>query len=152
MLDAGFADFDFLIGEWDVENEFLKERLAGCTEWERFAATSRATKVMDGHANLDQFFVPALNFTGMTLRLYDPKTRLWSIYWSDTRTCRLFPPTIGKFADGRGEFYGDDVEGGTSVKIRFIWTRGASPRWEQSMSGDGGETWELNWVMKFTRK
>ncbi|MBX3575176.1 MAG: hypothetical protein KF694_22760 [Mesorhizobium sp.] len=34
--------------------------------------------------NLDQMFVPAKGFTGMTLRLYDPATGLWSIYWSDT--------------------------------------------------------------------
>jgi hypothetical protein len=152
MLDAGFADFDFLIGEWDVENEYLKQRLSGASEWETFAATSRVEKVMDGCANLDQMSVPARGFTGMTLRLYDPATRLWSIYWSDTKSCRLFPPTIGKFEDGRGAFFGDDVEGGTPVKVRFIWTPGASPRWEQSMSTDAGATWELNWVMKFTRK
>ena len=37
MRDAGFADFDFLIGEWTITNEFLKERLVGSTEWETFA-------------------------------------------------------------------------------------------------------------------
>jgi hypothetical protein len=152
MIDPGFADFDFLIGEWDVENEYLNRRLAGSDEWETFPATSRAEKVMDGHANLDQMFVPARGFTGMTLRLYDPQTKLWSIYWSDTKSFRLFPPTIGKFEDGRGVFFGDDVEDGTPVKVRFLWTPGTSPRWEQSMSADGGATWELNWVMKFTRR
>ena len=50
MRDAGFADFDFLIGEWTITNEFLKERLVGSTEWETFAATSRVEKVMDGAA------------------------------------------------------------------------------------------------------
>jgi hypothetical protein len=25
------------------------------------------------------------------------------------------------------------------------------PRWEQAFSGDGGETWETNWIMEFTR-
>ena len=153
MLDAGFADFDFLIGQWTVHNEFLKHRLAGSSEWEHFDATSRCVKVMDGHANLDEFFVPARGFTGLTLRLYDPQTKLWSIYWSDTKSFRLFPPTIGRFgADGTGEFFGDDVEGGRPVRIRFLWASGPAPRWEQSMSTDGGQTWELNWVMRFERK
>ena len=89
-MDAGFADFDFLIGEWTVENEFLKARLAGSTEWERFSSTARCFKVMDGHGNLDEIAIPTRGFTGLTLRLCDPATQLWSIYWSDTKSCRLF--------------------------------------------------------------
>ena len=143
---AGFDDFDFLIGEWTVTNERLKARFAGCTEWEIFEATSKAEKVMPIPAsqgggfggNLDQMFIPARGFTGMTLRLYDPATRAWSIYWSDTKTHRLFPPTVGRFEDGRGLFYGDDVEGGVPVKVRFVWTPGEAPVWEQAMSTDGG--------------
>ena len=80
-----------------------------------------------------------------------PQTKLWSIYWSDTKSHKLFPPTIGTFENGRGEFFGDDVEGGKPVRVRFDWTGGASPRWEQSFSTDGGKSWELNWVMKFER-
>jgi hypothetical protein len=151
MRDAGFADFDFLIGEWTITNEFLKQRLVGATEWETFPATSRVEKVMDGGGNLDQMFIPARGFTGMTLRLYDPQTKLWSIYWSDTKSHRLFPPMIGRFENGAGEFFGDDTEGGKPVRVRFHWTGGASPRWEQSMSADGGKNWELNWMMKFER-
>ena len=153
MPDPGFAGFDFLIGDWTIDNEFLKHRLVGSTEWEHFPSTSRCEKVMDGHANLEQISLPARGFTGLTLRLYDPATKLWSIYWSDTKSFRLFPPTIGRFGDGdTGEFFGDDIEAGRPVRIRFLWTRGENPRWEQSMSTDGGMTWELNWVMRFTRR
>ena len=151
MRDAGFDDFDFLIGTWNIENEFLKQRLAGASDWETFPATSRVEKVMDGSGNLDQMFVPARGFTGMTLRLYDPATRLWSIYWSDTKSFRLFPPTIGRFENGRGVFFGDDVEGGVPLRVRFDWTAGASPVWEQSFSTDGEKTWEKNWIMRFER-
>ena len=158
---SGFDDFDFLVGEWTITNEFLTRRLKGATEWEIFPATSRVEKVMpdaDGvfGGNLDQMFVPASSvtgrgFTGMTLRLYDPATGLWSIYWSDTKSRRLFPPTVGRFEEGRGEFFGDDVEGGMPVKVRFNWTGGEKPVWEQAMSADGGATWERNWVMRFER-
>jgi len=157
MRDAGFADFDFLIGEWTITNEYLRERLVGCAEWDRFPATSRVERVMpdpDGifGGNLDQMLVPARGFTGMTLRLYCPQTGLWSIYWSDTKSHRLFPPTIGRFADGRGVFFGDDEEGGRAVRVRFLWTAGESPRWEQAFSTDGEQAWETNWVMRLERR
>jgi len=153
---GGFGDFDFLVGEWTIANEVLTKRLAGATEWERFGATSRVEKVMRGPdgvfgGNLDQMFVPERGFTGMTLRLYDPASGLWSIYWSDTKSHRLFPPTVGRFEDGRGVFIGDDVEGGVPVKVRFLWTGGTRPVWEQAMSADGGASWEVNWVMRFER-
>ena len=152
----GFGDFDFLVGDWHIANERLTARLSGATEWERFGATSRVEKVMrapDGTfgGNLDQMEVPEKGFTGMTLRLYDPATQLWSIYWSDTKSHRLFPPTVGRFENGLGTFFGDDVEGGVPVRVRFDWKAGTSPEWRQSMSADGGATWEMNWVMRFER-
>ena len=152
----GFGDFDFLVGAWRITNERLRERLKGSTDWEAFAATSRVEKVMRDPqgvygGNLDQMFIPDKGFTGMTLRLYDPATELWSIYWSDSKSHRLFPPTVGRFDNGHGVFFGDDVEGGAPVKVRFDWTAGDSPVWEQSMSADGGATWEKNWVMRFER-
>ncbi|KQU64353.1 hypothetical protein ASC75_14560 [Aminobacter sp. DSM 101952] len=153
---SGFGDFDFLIGDWTVTNERLRERLVGSDDWETFIAFSRVEKVMqapDGTfgGNLDQMAVPERGFTGMTLRLYNPGTGLWSIYWSDTKSFRLFPPMVGRFVDGRGVFYGDDVEGGVPVRVRFLWTGGEEPRWEQAMSRDDGGTWEVNWVMRFGR-
>ena len=153
---GGFADFDFLVGEWKIANEFLTRRLVGASDWEHFNATSRVEKVMRGPdgifgGNLDQVFVPERGFTGMTLRLYEPESGLWSIYWSDSKSHRLFPPTVGRFGSGRGVFHGNDFEGGRPVKVRFDWTAGENPVWEQSMSADGGRTWEKNWVMRFSR-
>jgi hypothetical protein len=39
------------------------------------------------------------------------------------------------------------------VQVRFEWThtRTATPRWQQAFSADGGATWEVNWVMEFSR-
>ena len=65
----------------------------------------------------------------------------------------IFPPVFGRFVDGIGEFRGEDVQDGIPVDVRFIWSQitPASARWEQAMSTDGGETWETNWEMHFTR-
>jgi hypothetical protein len=59
----------------------------------------------------------------------------------------------GSFDSNLGEFYGDDVEGGTPVRARYIW-KIVSPdiaHWEQAFSTDGGATWETNWIMDFVR-
>jgi hypothetical protein len=58
---------------------------------------------------------------------------------------------VGRFADGVGMFYADDVLGEKPIRIRFTWCvrEGGQPHWEQAFSADGGETWETNWTMDF---
>jgi len=58
---------------------------------------------------------------GSTLRIFDPETWFWSLYWADSRRCQLLPPVVGRFKHGKGEFFGDDVEDSTPVKVRFTW-------------------------------
>jgi len=41
----------------------------------------------------------------MTLRLYDPQTHQWSLYWATSKSGALGQPTIGEFKNGRGEFF-----------------------------------------------
>ena len=50
-------------------------------------------------------------------------------------------------------FYADDMLDGRSIRLRFIWSRTdtESPRWEQAMSADDGQSWEVNWTMDFIR-
>lgn len=149
----GARDFDFLIGSWIVTNRRLRRRLAGSTDWEEFPATSVCRSVLHGTANMDEISMPAKGYAGMTLRLFDPARKEWSLYWVNSREGRLYPPVVGRFVAGRGEFYGDDTEGGTPVRVRYIWSMitSTSARWEQAFSVDGGRSWETNWIMDFTR-
>jgi hypothetical protein len=70
----------------------------------------------------------------------------------NSKTGALFPPVVGGFAGDRGEFYGDDEDGGRPVKVRYVWTRLGkdAARWEQAFAPDG-RNWETNWVMDLTR-
>ena len=148
-------DFDFLFGSWQIKNTRLLERLQGCTDWETFDAIGTAQPVLGGMGNVDDF-VPKdwrPNFLGMTLRLFNPATQAWSIYWASNQTGTLEPPVIGGFTDGVGAFEGDDVLDGRPVRVRFIWSQitPISARWEQEFSKDCGLKWETNWIMEFTR-
>lgn len=63
------------------------------------------------------------------------------------------PARERRFRRGAGDFYGDDSYEGRPIRVHFTWHRLGpdAARWEQEFSADGGVTWELNWVMDFTR-
>lgn len=151
----GPTDFDFIVGKWQIHNRRLRERLRNCQEWEEFTGIGHARPILGGLGNVDEV---ALNRStgvlhGLTLRLFNPQNQEWSIYWSDSQSGLLFPPMIGRFIAGIGEFYAQEVNQGQTVLSRFIWsaTMTATPHWEQALSADGGRTWETNWTMDFER-
>ena len=146
-------DFDFFHGEWTVVNRRRTDFLDPDGSWEEFVGTSRCWPLFDGAANIDEIDLPHLGAKGATLRLFDRETEQWSLNWAASRTGTLFPPVIGRFEGGRGEFYGDDTHDGKDVRVRFVWsdTSPAGARWEQAFSVDDGETWVTNWTMDFTR-
>lgn len=154
--DSAPGDFDFLVGSWKIHNRKLKNRLAGCREWEEFEATGECRKILAGFGNIDSFCTDAGSapFEGMTLRLFNPLTRLWSIYWADSRAVTLDVPQIGSFKNHTGDFYARDVFAGKNIIVRFKWEAGNpdAPVWSQAFSPDNGVTWEWNWQMNFEHR
>ncbi len=156
-IDDGRRDFDFELGRWNVHNRRLLTRLQGCTEWQEFASFTDVIPLLGGLGNLERWSSPAFAdgkpFEAFALRIFQPATRLWSIHWADDRRCALDPPVVGRFEDGHGQFFCDDVLDGRPIRVRFDWKdiTPTSARWEQAFSPDGGKTWETNWTMDFTR-
>ncbi|MEV7420631.1 hypothetical protein [Streptomyces sp. NPDC089919] len=152
--DSGFG---FFTGTYDVANRWRKDFLdpaEGEDCWEEFPGTTRASVHFDGSASFDEIDFPTKGFSGLTLRLFDPATEQWSLYWASKRTGTLFPPVTGGFGpDGTGVFYGDDEYDGRPIRARFIWSGITADRahWEQAFSVDEGRTWLTNWHMDFTR-
>lgn len=158
MTAPGTDAFDFLHGSWTVHNRKLRDVTdPGCRDWVEFDATSEVRPVQHGLGNVDQMEVPdppdGPPFEGLTLRLVDPATGTWSIWWSSTRAPgRLDPPVVGRFTGDRGHFECSDVLAGRPVLIRFDWQADAQhPVWQQTFSWDGGASWALTWVMRFSR-
>ncbi len=149
-------DFDFLIGEWTIHNRKLKTRLNDCDEWIEFEASQKCEKILNGFGNTDHFKAEfdGVPFTGMTLRLFNPNTKLWSIYWADSNVVVLDVPQIGSFENNIGEFYAKDVFEGREILVKFNWdaTDPEVPVWSQAFSADDGKTWEWNWYMTFSKE
>jgi hypothetical protein len=152
----GQHDFDFEVGTWKIHLKRLEQRLAGSTTWIEFEGTSVTRKVWDGRAQLEQFETDSPgggHIEGLTLRLYNPQSHQWRLYWANSKIGILDPPQVGEFKNGRGEFYAQDTINGKTILIRFIWsnTDTNTPHFEQSFSDDGGKTWEVNWITDQTR-
>ena len=146
-------DFDFLIGKWRVHNRKLKSRLNDCSEWSEFEAQVECRKILNGFGNIDSFQtkVDGRPFEGMSLRLFSPETRLWSIYWANSETVVLDVPQVGSFENKIGSFYARDTYEQKDIIVQFRWdaSNPDTPVWSQAFSADNGQTWEWNWHMTF---
>lgn len=151
----GQHDFDFEIGTWKTHLRRLLNPLTGSTKWVEYEGTTVVRKVWNGRANLVELVAdgPAGHFEGLSLRLYNPQSRQWSLNFANSRSGTLSQPTVGGFKDGRGEFFDQETFNGRAILVRFVITdiTPDSCRFEQSFSDDGGQTWELNWVATDTR-
>jgi hypothetical protein len=153
---AGEGDFDFFMGRWAVRHRRLEKRLKGWDAWEEFEGTVVARLLWGGQANIDELEAdtPSGPLRGMTLRIFEPASRQWRLYWANGAKGILDQPMIGAFEAGRGEFFSHELFEGKGVLVRYLWT-GITPtacHWEQAFSPDGGRTWETNWLMDFARR
>lgn len=151
----GARDFDFEIGRWKTELRRLKRPLTGSSEWVRYSGTTTVTRVWGGKANLVEVDVdgPAGRLQALSLRLYNPETREWTLNFANSAGGTLGVPSVGGFRGGRGEFYNQETIGARTVLVRFVISdiKADSVRFEQAFSADGGRSWETNWIAVDTR-
>jgi len=147
----GQHDFDFEFGKWKAHLRRLQHPLTGSDTWVEYDGTSVVRKVWDGRANLGEFEVDGpTHIEGLSLRLYNPESHQWSIFWANSKDGSLTPPLIGQFKNGRLEFFNQDTFQKKSIFVRFIFSdlTATSVRLEQSFSADG----EPSWITTFTRQ
>jgi hypothetical protein len=150
LPDGG--EFAFLAGEWRIANRYHRRRPDGTFFWDEFPGEATVRYVLAGNGSIEELRVPARNFGGLGIRLYDAGRRAWKDSWVDGQQRVVGDPTYGTFENGAGTFIADDTEDGRS-KSRGIWDRitPTSCRWYSSVSRDGGATWEDVWYMAWTR-
>jgi hypothetical protein len=151
----GQHDFDFEIGTWSTHLKRLQRPLTGSNTWVEYKGTSVVRKVWNGRANLVELEVdgPAGHIEGLSLRLYNPQARQWSLNFSNSNAGTMTPPVFGEFKNGRGEFFGQDTLNGRAIFVKFVISNVTPDSWrfEQFFSDDGGKTWEVNWIAIDTR-
>ncbi len=149
-------DFDFLEGKWSVHNRMLKERLNNNNEWNEFESELHLRKTLNGIGNVENYYATFNDkpFEGMAVRLFNPKTKLWKIYWMDNNSGTMDEnPVTGSFENGMGKFYTNDVFNNIPILVLYQWdaTNPKQPKWSQAFSTDNGKTWEWNWEMTLTK-
>lgn len=144
-LASSKNDFDFLVGYHKVHHKKLKSRLNKCSEWIEFEGTQEMKKLLTGIVNVENHsmtIAEAEPVEGMALRLFNPATKLWSIYWADNIHGRLDTPVIGSFENNFGHFFTKDTFNGKNILIGFQWDikDKDNPVWSQAFSDNNGIT------------
>ena len=146
----GQADFDAHFGKWETKLKRLKNPLSGSTTWIEYKGTTLVKSIFNGRANLVELDVKgeAGHIEGMSLRLYNPETKQWSLNFASLRDGTMTIPTIGEFKNGTGEFFNEDTFNGKKILVRFVITQTSknSIHFEQAFSEDNGKNWEINWI------
>lgn len=146
----GAHDFDFAFGHWKTHVRRLLHPLSGSDEWAEYEGSSIVRRIWDGRGNTVELDVsgPAGRIEGLSLRLYNPESRQWSLNYASSASGMLGVPTVGAFEGRRGEFHDHEAIGGRMVLVRNVITDDTprSIRFEQAYSTDGGRTWETNWI------
>jgi hypothetical protein len=148
--DDGRHDFDWDIGTWKTHQRRLVHPLTGSTTWVEYRGTDVVRKVWDG-ANVAEIRADG---TGgqleiFALRLYNPDSHEWSIYFTNSRTGAMGVPAVGRFQNGRGDFYDQETFNGKTILLRFsvFDITSTSCHFEQAFSPDGGKSWETNFIV-----
>ncbi len=146
------GDFDFLAGKWKIKNRRLKA--LGTDQWEEFDGESTCWTIMGGLGSIEELRIPVGSYLGMGLRLLDVEQKIWNDFWISSKSGILTTPgQTGAFENGVGTFIADELDGDKPIKVKGVWDR-ISPnscRWYQSISTDGGSTWQDQWFMDWTR-
>lgn len=149
-------DFDYFLGAWRVEHRRLRRRLAGSGDWETFEGRTTCQQMFGGLVNLNESLTIRDGRTvyGMGLRALDEPRGRWSDwYLAGNDLSKIDPPLYGRFANGVGTFFANDMfeERPILVRGRFTPVSPAEARWEQAFSTDRGASWETNWIMRYLR-
>lgn len=147
---ASPADFDFLHGQWLVENRRSAE-LPGVAHGPLAFDSIHTCRPLAGGGHVEEATSEDA-VARAALRLFDPRDRQWVIYRISPAEGTLEGPLRGAFKDGVGTFVGEDLWHDRRILVRETWRLlDDKPRWELARSSDGGASWRTHWIRDFIR-
>jgi hypothetical protein len=151
----GAHDFDFDLGNWKTHIVRRLHPLTGSTDTIVLDGTVTVRKVWNGRGQLEEIEAdgPKGHWEGLTMFLYDPQARQWSMNFANSAVGKFATPMIGSFANGRGVLVGPDTLDGRAILVRAVWAdfTPTSHTYQESYSADGGRTWEVAFTATKTR-
>jgi hypothetical protein len=148
-------EFDFDQGVWKTHTRRLSHPLSASSDWVELDGKTVVKPLWGGRANIAEYKAEGASgsIQLLALRWYNSSTRQWSVDFATPNVGVLGIPGVGEFKNGRCDFYDQETIDGRSILVRFsIWgTSPDSAQSEQAFSDDGGKTWEVNWINKYTR-
>jgi hypothetical protein len=150
----GQHDFDWEFGNWKIHIKRLQHPFTGSTTWTEMDGTVAVRKIWGGRANLAEIEANGAgsHLEFLSLRLYNPQSRQWSLNFASSNSGTLSVPMMGEFKNGIGEFYDQEPFNDRAILVRFIFSAASSKSGhsEQAFSNDGGKSWETNWINTYT--
>lgn len=139
-------DFSFWLGDWEIWQCVLQ---ADGT-WRSLQPT-HAAKNLDGIALVEEWSGLVLpngwgqpSQKAVSVRTYDPKAKVWHLYWIEAQSGHLLPQFVGKFWGARGEFFASSWE-----RLACSLMTPEALRWEYAICESG--VWNPGWVMEMRR-
>lgn len=150
QLPPESRQFDFWLGEWDVNLRIRQDDLS----WQdSVQAQAHVFPILDGKAVLELWSSGPIK--GYSLRYFDVERGEWVLWLNWPGENRSGSSSLGgTFRHGRGEFFSTSQRNGTETISRYTFSdiTPDSLRWDDAFSGDGGATWSHGWIMEFTRR
>lgn len=140
--------FDFWLGEWDLT--WMDD------ENSRGYGTNRIEYILDGKVIREQFEATDGNlegYTGRSWSVFNPSDGEWKQTWVDNQGGYL--DFTGEVEDGKRMFIRQGVNrDGKEITQRMVFydINEDSFTWDWEVSEDGGESWQLQWRIHYTRR
>jgi len=145
--------FDFWVGEWNVNNRYLVQG-----EWRDVGSAEVRVFPVAGGCGMVELWDGMLGrqrIRGFSARVWNPSDSAWTLVLNWPQPNRAaFSTLSGTFRHGRGEFRSQSVGSDGLVMTRYTFSD-ISPdrfRWNDGTSLDSGATWRTQWIMEYARR
>jgi len=142
--DPRFRQFDFWVGEWDVQPTGSSRTPLGT------GATSVIEKQLEGCV-IQENWLPPGGTTGKSFNIYNRITSQWEQYYVD-QSGRITHYKGAFKDDGHLYFEADQFGGKSKVRMTFFNQGPNQVRQLGHISNDGGKTWTVSFDLTYVRK
>ncbi len=148
LSDSVTQYFDFWVGKWEATWDEGDGKTG--------KGINHITKTLDDKVIQENFQIlegQSKGFRGTSISVYQARFKKWKQAWADNQ---------GGYYDFTGKFEGDkrifqtgvfDTKDGKKFTQRMVFYNITSDAmtWDWESSNDGGETWTLNWRIRYSR-